>query len=49
MRKMFIEGSLAEAKMECPWAFVYVRVTRGYMCFESIDEALDYHDCKEEK
>lgn len=46
MRKMFIEGSLAKAKEECPWASVYIHVTHGYMCFESLDEALVWKEQK---
>lgn len=36
MRKKFIEGTkYSEAFDECPWANEVVRVTGGFMCFES--------------
>ena len=39
MRSRFVEcKSKTVACDECPWASVVVRVTGGYMCFESYSD-----------
>ena len=39
MRKEFVEcKSKTVAYNECPWASVFIRVTGGYMCFESYSD-----------
>ncbi len=36
MRKEFVEGTLKNAKKECPWAEKFAKVVGGYQCFESL-------------
>lgn len=47
MRQKFIQASKkSEAKKECPWACLVIKVDGGYMCFES---PVDYELWKNQK
>ena len=47
MRQKFIQvKTRAAAKKECPWACLCIKVTDGYMCFES---PVDYELWKHQK
>lgn len=39
MRKQFIQASRRDRALKlCPWASYAIKVSEGYMCFESYDD-----------
>ena len=47
LRQKFVQtDNLKEAENECPWAAIIIKVTDGYMAFESMQ---DYHTWSTQK